>query len=294
LAELLHPDIDGDVDRGLRLARRQRARRIRVFEREILDVLPEHVERWCLLLLRLRRRRAAIGRGHATLPPSPAGIPHRAAWLTQGAKPDKDHESVFLRLRGLGGISSCSCASSVSEIWCHSPGLRSITSGLRAARCFFTARPIAAAISRRPAGRSSSAPTRSVIKPGKTRRIPPTVEARPGVSRLMARIPCALSVLRKRSKSRRPAWRSTRTPAAEGAKNSIAAHSHPIASAIATKTANSAAGSRITPIKAHFTKDIGRKSYVTKVGAGVRIVYGPDRTMASPTRALDRLGCVPT
>src|SRR5215468_2730356 len=24
-------------------------------------------------------------------PPSPAGIPHRAAWLTQGARPDKDH-----------------------------------------------------------------------------------------------------------------------------------------------------------------------------------------------------------
>src|SRR5438552_18338270 len=37
-------------------------------------------------------------------PPSPAGIPHRAAWLTQGARPDKDHESV------------CSCpASEVHE-----------------------------------------------------------------------------------------------------------------------------------------------------------------------------------
>jgi hypothetical protein len=33
---------------------------------------------------------------------------------------------------------------------------------------------------------------------------------------------------------------------------------------------------------------------VTKVSAETRIVYGPDGTMAVPTRALDRLGRVPT
>src|SRR5215510_8403969 len=48
-------------------------------------------------------------------PPSPAGIPHRAAWLTQGAKPD-NHERVFLRLRCRGGSRSRSWASMVSEI----------------------------------------------------------------------------------------------------------------------------------------------------------------------------------
>src|SRR5215470_2583025 len=102
-------------------------------------------------------------------PPCPAGIPHRAAWLTQGAGPDKDHERVFLRLRCRGGSRSRSCASIVSEIWCHSSGARSITSGWLAARFFLAARPIAAPIQRRAVGNSSSAPATSVIKPGNTR-----------------------------------------------------------------------------------------------------------------------------
>jgi hypothetical protein len=59
-------------------------------------------------------------------------------------------------------------------------------------------------------------------------------------------------------------------------RNSRAAQTQPIASATSANAVNSATGSRRTPIKAHFTKDIGRKSCVTKVGVGARIVYGPD------------------
>ena len=42
--ELADADIDLDIDRGLRLARLQRARRIRILEREVLDVLGENSE----------------------------------------------------------------------------------------------------------------------------------------------------------------------------------------------------------------------------------------------------------
>jgi hypothetical protein len=40
-------------------------------------------------------------------------------------------------------------------------------------------------------------------------------------------------------------------------RNSRTAQSQPIATATSVKATNSAAGSRRTPIKAHFTKDIG-------------------------------------
>src|SRR5207244_8797670 len=42
--ELADADIDLDIDRGLRLARRKGAGRIRIFEREVLDVLGEEGE----------------------------------------------------------------------------------------------------------------------------------------------------------------------------------------------------------------------------------------------------------
>jgi hypothetical protein len=41
-------------------------------------------------------------------------------------------------------------------------------------------------------------------------------------------------------------------------RNSKAADNQPIAKATSINAANSATGSRRTPIKAHFTKDIGR------------------------------------
>src|SRR5262245_57480811 len=63
--ELAHPDVDLDVDRGLRFLWRERPRRIRVLEREILDVLAEDTEPGPGLRLRLRLR-AAIGRCHET------------------------------------------------------------------------------------------------------------------------------------------------------------------------------------------------------------------------------------
>src|SRR5262245_36264102 len=60
LAHGLGADVDLDVDRRLLLARLQRARGIRILEREILDVLREDVElRGCLLLAGLGAGRAA-------------------------------------------------------------------------------------------------------------------------------------------------------------------------------------------------------------------------------------------
>src|SRR5215813_1488699 len=65
LTKLLQSEVDGDVDRRLVLTRCQRLRRIGILEREILDVLAQHIELGeSLLGLRLRFRRAAIGRGH--------------------------------------------------------------------------------------------------------------------------------------------------------------------------------------------------------------------------------------
>src|SRR5262249_61421731 len=61
-SELLHPVVDVDVDRWLRLGRLQRAWRIRILEREILDVLGEHGELRLPLLSRARLRGRALRR----------------------------------------------------------------------------------------------------------------------------------------------------------------------------------------------------------------------------------------
>src|SRR5262245_45306296 len=97
LGELLDDHVDLDIDRRRLVGRRQRARRVRILERQILDVLAEDVE---LRLARLRARAlrgAAIatgGRHRLYLSPFSATV--MAAWLTQGPQPDKD---VTLRAR---------------------------------------------------------------------------------------------------------------------------------------------------------------------------------------------------
>src|SRR5262249_22490750 len=72
LRELLGADIDLNVDRRLRLRRRQRARRVGILEREVLDILAEHRE------LRLGLLSAWAGRGSAIA----AGGRHRLSPLT--------------------------------------------------------------------------------------------------------------------------------------------------------------------------------------------------------------------
>src|SRR5262249_36389232 len=69
LRELLDPDIDLDVDGGLRLLRRQGARRVRILEREILDVLAKHGELRLTLLRAWARRGSAIAGGRHRLFP---------------------------------------------------------------------------------------------------------------------------------------------------------------------------------------------------------------------------------
>src|SRR4029077_7373917 len=65
LGQLLDADIDLDVDRRLRLARRQGAWCVRILEREILDVLAEDAElRLALLGVRDLRRAAIAGGRH--------------------------------------------------------------------------------------------------------------------------------------------------------------------------------------------------------------------------------------
>jgi hypothetical protein len=59
---LADADIDLDVDGRLGLGRRQRAGRVRILKREILDVLAEHAELRRGLLLGRLLRLAAIGR----------------------------------------------------------------------------------------------------------------------------------------------------------------------------------------------------------------------------------------
>src|SRR5499427_3075531 len=66
LGKLLGADVDLNVDRRLRLIGRQGARRVRILEREILDVLAKHAElRLALRSARARRGSAiAAGGGH--------------------------------------------------------------------------------------------------------------------------------------------------------------------------------------------------------------------------------------
>src|SRR5262249_28916564 len=88
--ELLRADVDLNVDRWLGLIGRQGARRIRILEREVLDVLPKHAELCLALRSALARRGPAIAAGgrhrlYLSLPTKQS-----AAWLTQARGRDKD------------------------------------------------------------------------------------------------------------------------------------------------------------------------------------------------------------
>jgi hypothetical protein len=67
-------DVDLDVDRRLLLLRRQRSRRIRVFKRQVLGVLRQHVQ----LRRRGRLGRRAIAVGHTNF--SWSDLASGAAW----------------------------------------------------------------------------------------------------------------------------------------------------------------------------------------------------------------------
>ena len=163
----------------------ERARRVRILEREILDVLAEHVELGLRLrLLGLRGRSAApLVVDVMTSPPPRSGprcILTVAAWLTQGQGPDKDHGAAFARSRLAGHLAASFRGVRVLDRGLRTPGatrcgLSSTTGGVGGSAPALAAAPgrCAAPAHRRSGGRNRSAPTRSVINPGNTRRIPP-------------------------------------------------------------------------------------------------------------------------
>src|SRR6476619_3545547 len=132
---------------------------------------------------------------------------------------------------------------------------------------------------RRTSGTNSAAPMASVIKPGNVRRIPPSMVATPGVSKCTARRPCWAKAARKRARSARPDFRSSRTHTADVAIKRAAVRNQPIRLATMTNASSSAAGSAISPINVHLTNDIdpipASALCISLVGATVGIVYGP-------------------
>src|SRR6516162_5655104 len=273
LGKLLGAHVDLNVDRRLRLIGRQGARRVRILEREILDVLPKHAElRLALRSARARRGSAiAAGGGHRlylSLPTITAvgGVANTGAPVGQGYHAPR----LDLRRRRRPR----------SEIWCHSPGSSSMTRSSRGACRELRANVASfAAAHRRTAGSNNAAPKRSVIKPGNIRKIPPSIVAMPGVSKCSARIPSRAKAVRKRSRSARPNLLSNSTPTMEVAMKRPAAHNQPINAAIRKKAKSSAAGSTSSAINVHLTKDIGPIPAfalgISLVGATVGIVYGP-------------------
>src|SRR5262249_1689212 len=209
LGELLRAHIDLNVDRRLRLVGRQGARRIRIFEREILDVLPEHAELCLALRSALARRGPAIAAGgrhrlYLSLPTTAAvgGVANTGAPVGQGYHAPR--LDLRRRRRPRAGI------------WCHSPGSSSMTRSSRGVRRELRPRVANFATAhRRTAGSNNAAPKKSVIKPGNIRRIPPTIVATPGVSKCRARTPSRAKAVRKRSRSARPNLLSNSTPAME-------------------------------------------------------------------------------
>src|SRR5262245_13819064 len=200
-------------------------------------------------------------------------LPQSAAWLTQALRSDKD---ITRRAWTCAGARPPR-----SGIWCHSPGSSSMTRSSRGVRRELRASVANfAAAHRRTAGSNNAAPTRSVIKPGNIRRIPPTIVATPGVSKCSARTPSRAKAVRKRSRSARPNLLSNSTPAMEVAMKRPPAHNQPINAATRKKATNSAAGSTSSPINVHLTKDIGLIPAfalgISLVGATVGIVYGPE------------------
>src|SRR5262249_15374895 len=130
-----------------------------------------------------------------------------------------------------------------------------------------------------------------------TSRIPAKMGPRPGVSRWIERSPPAPTAARRRSRSPRPARLRTSIPAAEVATNRTRAGNHPIVIATAMKAATSASGSKIAPIRTHFTRNIGGNPAGSEVGVGTGIVYGSgpnDGRAEVGAKLLDQTGPVPT
>src|SRR5262249_45063159 len=208
-----------------------------------------------LRLARLRARGlrgAAIatgGRHRLYLSPFSATV--MAAWLTQGPQPDKD---VTLRVRPR--LWACGGGAPAPDGGGPRPGRGRCRAPRRrpSRRADVASLPAA---HRRSAGTYSAAPRISVIKPGNTSRIPPITGATPGVSRWIARIPSRAKALRTRSRSARPDFRNSSTPATEVATKRAGVHSQPISAATRMSARNSAAGSAASPIKVHLTNDIG-------------------------------------
>src|SRR5262249_34450554 len=193
----------------LGLIGRQGAWRIRILEREVLDVLPKHAELCLALRSALARRGPAIAAGgrhrlYVALPTSAAvgGVANAGARAGQGYHVPR----LDLRRRRRPR----------SGIWCHSPGSSSMTRSSRGVRREPRANVANfAAAHRRTAGSNNAAPKRSVIKPGNIRRIPLTIVATPGVSKCSARTPSRAKAVRKRSRSARPNFLSNSTPRME-------------------------------------------------------------------------------
>src|SRR5258708_18354637 len=276
LGKLLGAHIDLNVDRRLRLIGRQGARRVRILEREILDVLAKHAElRLALRSARARRGSAiAAGGGHRLYPLTTLSLPTIAAVggvANTGAPVGQGYHAPRLDLRRRRRPRS--------GIWGHSPGSSSMTRSSRGVRRELRANVASfAAAHRRTAGSNNAAPKRSVIKPGNIRRIPPSIVAMPGVSKCSARIPSRAKAVRKPPRSARPNLLSNSTPTMEVAMKRPAAHNQPMNAAIRKKAKSSAAGSTSSPINVHLTKDIGPIPAfalgISLVGATVGIVYG--------------------
>ena len=168
-----------------------------------------------------------------------------------------------------------------SGICCHSSGSRSmtVTSPAAAAPTLAAAASANRALAhRRNHGTSSAKPSRSVINPGKTRRIPPRMAAEAG--RLQVHRP--QTILGERGADAievaapgPPQQNHARDRGGEEQNDRPQPADHQRRPG--SQVPISAAGSITRPIKAHLTKDIGSDSCLDLVGATIWIVYGPRR-----------------
>ena len=111
---------------------------------------------------------------------------------------------------------------------------------------------------------------RSVIKPGRTRRIPPSTAAKPGVSKWIARSPSRAKAAR-RDRDRRVPPRSNSTPATEVPKKSTIVSNQPISDT--SRNASSSAAGREQADKRPFYQGHQSNSRGL-VGVTIGIVYG--------------------
>src|SRR5262245_9606214 len=242
LGQRLGRHVDLNVDGGLLLVGLQRARRVWILERQVLDVLCQDVE------LRGRGLGAAgpgglsaIG-GHRHLcPPERSNLPERRqayAWRVANTGRGRPTRMAcaygFGSCSGADGAGADGAGGSVSR---HSSGARSTTSSRRPG-CW-NMRPTSRRNTRCTGPRSRARPSTSVKKPGSTRRIPPSATNTPdplvapanpsGPTRIWAIWP-------------RPAPRSRKIPRTVVASIRASVARRPILTTRATKIASSASG----------------------------------------------------